>query len=118
LDYATEAGRVLEKMMEDSRSEITKLRCVMDALHSKHKEMSAEIGTARDLQVKDQSEINRLAGMYMLRHLIGVGMQIGCLLYLACLLSHGSKKICVGCIFYENISILGIFTILELLFFI
>lgn len=43
------------------------MRGVMDALHLKHKEMSAEIGTARDLQAKDQSEIKRLAGMCILR---------------------------------------------------
>lgn len=64
--------------MEDSRAEITKLRSVMDALHLKHKEMAIEIGTARDHQAKDQSEIKRLAGMCTHRfvwHLINVGMQ-------------------------------------------
>lgn len=35
----------------------------MDALHLKHKEISAEIGSAHDLQAKDQAEIKRLAGM-------------------------------------------------------
>jgi E3 ubiquitin-protein ligase BRE1 len=49
-------------MMENTRAEITKLRTVTDPFHSKHKEMSAEIGTARDLQPKHQSEIKRLAG--------------------------------------------------------
>ena len=56
---------MLEKANEELRTEITRIRGVMDALHLKHKEMSAEIGTARDLQVKDQSEIKRLAGMCM-----------------------------------------------------
>ncbi|KAG0630974.1 hypothetical protein M758_1G217700 [Ceratodon purpureus] len=57
-----EAGQVLEKINEELRAEISKIRSVMDALHLKHKEMSVEIGTARDLQAKDQSEIKRLAG--------------------------------------------------------
>jgi len=92
LESATEAGRILEKMMEDSRTEITKLRSVTDALLLKHKELSAEIGIARDLQAKDQSEIRRLAGMYILLHLIDVGMQFGCVLNLACLLACGSTK--------------------------
>lgn len=48
--------------MENTRAEITKLRDVTDAFNSKHKEMSAEIGIARDLQPKHQSEIKRLAG--------------------------------------------------------
>jgi E3 ubiquitin-protein ligase BRE1 len=77
LESETETGRVLEKINEELRAEITKIRSVMDALHLKHKEMSAEIGTARDLQVKDQSEIKRLAGMHMLmlvRQLIDVRM--------------------------------------------
>lgn len=91
--------------MEDSRAEITKLRSVMDALLLKHKEMSAEIGTARDLQAKDQSEIKRLAGMSILRfvqHSIDVGMQIGCLLNLACLLSCGrTEDFCRQCWFAE-----------------
>lgn len=52
--------------MENTRAEITKLRNVTDAFHSKHKEMSAEIGTARDLQPKHQSEIKRLAGTEVL----------------------------------------------------
>ena len=53
----------MEKINEDLRAEVAKIRSVMDALHLKHKEMSAEIGTARNLQAKDQSEIKRLAGM-------------------------------------------------------
>jgi len=61
--FATEAGRLLEKANEELRTEISRIRGVMDALHLKHKEMSAEIGTVRDLQAKDQSEIKRLAGM-------------------------------------------------------
>ena len=64
--YATEAGRVLEKANEELRTEISKLRGVLDALHLKHKEMSLEIGLARDLQAKDQSEIKRLAGTCIL----------------------------------------------------
>lgn len=87
--------------MEDSRAEISKLRSVIDALLLKHKEMSVEIGTARDLQSKDQSEIKRLAGMYTLRlnlHLIDVVMQIGCLLNLACQLTRGSiEDLCWQC---------------------
>ncbi|KAG0581595.1 hypothetical protein KC19_4G263900 [Ceratodon purpureus] len=57
-----EAARVLEKANEELCTEISRIRGVMDALHLKHKEMSAEIGTTRDLQAKDQSEIKRLAG--------------------------------------------------------
>lgn len=77
MEDATEAGRFLERINEDLRAEITKIRSVMDALHLKHKEMSAEIGTARDLQAKDQSEIKRLAGTYIfmfVRYLIVVRM--------------------------------------------
>jgi len=58
---------MLEKANEELRTEISKIRGVMDALHLKHKEMSVEIGTARDLQAKDQSEIKRLTGMCILK---------------------------------------------------
>lgn len=53
---------MLEKANEELRTEISKIRGVVDALHLKHKEMAVEIGLARDLQAKDQSEIKRLAG--------------------------------------------------------
>lgn len=59
----TEAGRLLLKADEELRTEMTKLRMVVDALHLKHKEISAEIGSVRDIRAKDQAEIRRLAGI-------------------------------------------------------
>ena len=61
--FLTEAARLLEKTDNELYTEISRLRGVMDALHLKHKEISAEIGSAHDLQAKDQAEIKRLAGM-------------------------------------------------------
>ncbi|XP_024390952.1 E3 ubiquitin-protein ligase BRE1-like 2 [Physcomitrium patens] len=57
-----EAGRILEESNDELRMEITNIRGVMDLLQLNHKEMSAEIGIARDLQTKDQSDIKRLTG--------------------------------------------------------
>lgn len=58
-----ETGQLLEKTDEELRAEITKLRGVMDALHLKHKELTAERAATRDNRAKDQSEIKRLAGV-------------------------------------------------------
>nr|XP_024387250.1 E3 ubiquitin-protein ligase BRE1-like 2 isoform X2 [Physcomitrium patens] len=57
-----DAGQLLEEKNEDLRTEITTIRGVLEALHLKHNEMLAEIGTARDLKTKDQSKIKCLSG--------------------------------------------------------
>lgn len=62
-EILTEAARLLEKTDDELHTEISRLRGVMDALHLKHKEISAEIESAHDLQAKDQAEIKCLAGM-------------------------------------------------------
>lgn len=56
----------MEESNDELRMEITNIRGVMDLLQLNHKEMSAEIGIARDLRTKDQSDIKRLTGTYLL----------------------------------------------------
>lgn len=55
-------NRSLVKANEELYVEAKKLRGLVDDLHVKHRELSAELGTCRDLQAKDQAELKRLKG--------------------------------------------------------
>ncbi|KAH9554527.1 hypothetical protein CY35_08G068200 [Sphagnum magellanicum] len=56
------AGQLLQKTDEELRSEMKRLRTVMDSLHLSHKEIAAEAGSFKDCHAKDQAEIMRLSG--------------------------------------------------------
>lgn len=64
INLRTGAGtiRSLAKADEELYAEAKKLRSLMDSLHLKHRELSAELGTCHDLQAKDRAEVRKLTG--------------------------------------------------------
>ncbi len=64
INLKTGAGitRSLAKADEELYAEAKKLRSLVDGLHLRHRELSAELGTCHDLQAKDRAEVRRLTG--------------------------------------------------------
>lgn len=56
--------RPLVKADEELYAEAKKLRSLVDGLHLKHRELSAEVGTCHDIQAKDRAEVKRLTGTH------------------------------------------------------
>ncbi|KAG0625809.1 hypothetical protein M758_2G082000 [Ceratodon purpureus] len=56
--------RSLAKTDEELYAEAKKLRSLVDGLHLRHRDLSAELGTCHDLQAKDRAEVIRLTGEY------------------------------------------------------
>lgn len=54
--------RSLAKTDEELFAEAKKLRSLVDGLHLRYRELSAELGTCHDLQAKDRAEVRRLTG--------------------------------------------------------
>lgn len=54
--------RSLAKTDEELYAEAKKLRSLVDGLHLRHRDLSAELGTCHDLQAKDRAEVIRLTG--------------------------------------------------------
>jgi E3 ubiquitin-protein ligase BRE1 len=64
INLKTVAGiiRSLAKTDDELFSEAKKLRSLVDGLHLRYRELSAELGTCHDLQAKDRAEVRRLTG--------------------------------------------------------
>jgi len=60
--------RALVNTEEELHAEAKKLQSLVDDLHLRHRELSAEMGTCHDIQAKDRAEVKRLTGTHW--HLI------------------------------------------------
>lgn len=57
--------RLLVKANEELYAEAKKVRTLLDDLHLRHRELSAEVGTCHDMQAKDRAEVKRITGTFI-----------------------------------------------------